>query len=50
VYGRDDLERPTFIRRCREFDFSTEQVGSDMRGAGIAITGALVIVGPADRT
>jgi DNA-binding transcriptional MerR regulator len=26
VYGRDDVERLTFIRRCREFDFSIEQV------------------------
>jgi DNA-binding transcriptional MerR regulator len=26
VYSRDDLERLTFIRRCREFDFSIEQV------------------------
>jgi MerR family transcriptional regulator, copper efflux regulator len=26
VYSRDDVERPTFIRRCREFDFSIEQV------------------------
>jgi DNA-binding transcriptional MerR regulator len=25
VYGRDDVERLTFIRRCREFDFSIEQ-------------------------
>jgi DNA-binding transcriptional MerR regulator len=26
VYTRDDVERLTFIRRCREFDFSIEQV------------------------
>lgn len=26
VYGRNDVERLTFIRRCREFDFSIEQV------------------------
>src|SRR5262245_10403983 len=26
VYGYDDLERLTFIRRCREFDFSIDQV------------------------
>jgi len=26
VYSRDDVERLTFIRRCREFDFSNEQV------------------------
>jgi DNA-binding transcriptional MerR regulator len=26
VYSRDDVERLTFIRRCREFDFSIEQV------------------------
>src|SRR5262245_37172009 len=26
VYSRDDLERLTFIRRCREFDFSIQQV------------------------
>jgi DNA-binding transcriptional MerR regulator len=26
VYGRDDVERLTFIRRCRAFDFSIEQV------------------------
>jgi DNA-binding transcriptional MerR regulator len=26
VYTRDDIERLTFIRRCREFDFSIEQV------------------------
>jgi DNA-binding transcriptional MerR regulator len=26
VYGRADVERLTFIRRCREFDFSIEQV------------------------
>lgn len=26
VYGRDDVERLTFIRRCREFDFSIDQV------------------------
>lgn len=26
VYGAGDAERLTFIRRCREFDFSIEQV------------------------
>jgi DNA-binding transcriptional MerR regulator len=26
VYGRADVERLTFIRRCREFDFSIDQV------------------------
>lgn len=26
VYGRTDVDRLTFIRRCREFDFSIEQV------------------------
>jgi DNA-binding transcriptional MerR regulator len=26
VYSRQDVERLTFIRRCREFDFSIEQV------------------------
>lgn len=26
VYSREDVERLTFIRRCREFDFSVEQV------------------------
>jgi DNA-binding transcriptional MerR regulator len=26
VYSRGDVERLTFIRRCREFDFSIEQV------------------------
>lgn len=26
VYSRDDVERLTFIRRCRDFDFSIEQV------------------------
>jgi DNA-binding transcriptional MerR regulator len=26
VYSRHDVERLTFIRRCREFDFSIEQV------------------------
>ena len=26
VYGRDDVERLTFIRRCRDFDFSIDQV------------------------
>ena len=26
VYSRDDVERLTFIRRCRKFDFSIEQV------------------------
>ena len=26
VYGRPDVERLTFIRRCREFDFTIEQV------------------------
>jgi len=26
VYTREDVERLTFIRRCREFDFSIEQV------------------------
>jgi DNA-binding transcriptional MerR regulator len=26
VYSRDDVDRLTFIRRCREFDFSIEQV------------------------
>lgn len=26
VYTRDDVERLTFIRRCREFDFSIDQV------------------------
>lgn len=26
VYAQDDVERLTFIRRCREFDFSIEQV------------------------
>jgi DNA-binding transcriptional MerR regulator len=26
VYARDDVERLTFIRRCREFDFSIDQV------------------------
>lgn len=26
VYSRDDVERLRFIRRCREFDFSIEQV------------------------
>jgi DNA-binding transcriptional MerR regulator len=26
VYTRADVERLTFIRRCREFDFSIEQV------------------------
>jgi DNA-binding transcriptional MerR regulator len=26
VYGRADIERLTFIRRCREFDFSIKQV------------------------
>src|SRR5262245_15986808 len=26
VYSRDDVERLTFIRRCREFDFSIDQV------------------------
>lgn len=26
VYSRADVERLTFIRRCREFDFSIEQV------------------------
>lgn len=26
VYGRDDLDRVTFIHRCREFDFSLDQI------------------------
>jgi DNA-binding transcriptional MerR regulator len=26
VYDRDDVEQLTFIRRCREFDFSIKQV------------------------
>jgi len=26
VYSRQDVERLTLIRRCREFDFSIEQV------------------------
>lgn len=26
IYGRADVERLTFIRRCREFDFSIDQV------------------------
>lgn len=26
VYTREDVDRLTFIRRCREFDFSIEQV------------------------
>jgi DNA-binding transcriptional MerR regulator len=26
VYGRNDVEHLTFIRRCREFDFSIDQV------------------------
>jgi len=26
VYSRDDVERLTFIRRCRAFDFSIEEV------------------------
>ena len=26
VYSRQDVDRLTFIRRCREFDFSIEQV------------------------
>src|SRR3990170_4276658 len=26
VYSREDVEQLTFIRRCREFDFSIEQV------------------------
>jgi DNA-binding transcriptional MerR regulator len=26
VYDRDDVERLTFIRRCRAFDFSIDQV------------------------
>ena len=26
IYGRADVERLTFIRRCRAFDFSIEQV------------------------
>lgn len=26
IYGRADVERLTFIRRCREFDFSIQQV------------------------
>lgn len=26
VYSRDDIDRLTFIRRCRDFDFSIEQV------------------------
>jgi DNA-binding transcriptional MerR regulator len=26
VYSRDDVERLTFIRHCRDFDFSIEQV------------------------
>jgi DNA-binding transcriptional MerR regulator len=26
VYSRDDVERLTFIRRCRDFDFSIDQV------------------------
>jgi len=26
IYDRDDVDRLTFIRRCREFDFSIEQV------------------------
>jgi DNA-binding transcriptional MerR regulator len=26
IYGRDDVARLTFIRRCREFNFSIEQV------------------------
>jgi DNA-binding transcriptional MerR regulator len=26
VYSREDVERLTFIRRCRDFDFSIEQV------------------------
>jgi DNA-binding transcriptional MerR regulator len=26
VYSRDDIELLTFIRRCREFDFSIEEV------------------------
>ena len=26
VYGREDVEHLTFIRRCREFDFSIKQV------------------------
>ena len=26
IYGRQDVERLTFIRRCREFDFPIEQV------------------------
>jgi DNA-binding transcriptional MerR regulator len=28
VYSRDDVMRLTFIRRCREFDFSIDQVGA----------------------
>lgn len=28
VYGEGDIERLTFIRRCREFGFSVEQVRS----------------------
>lgn len=31
VYGRADVERLTFIRRCREFDFSIEQVRTLVR-------------------
>lgn len=26
LYSRDDVERLTFVRRCRDFDFSIEQV------------------------
>lgn len=26
VYSRDDVERLTFIRRCRDFDFSIKQI------------------------
>jgi DNA-binding transcriptional MerR regulator len=26
IYGEDDIQRLTFIRRCREFGFSVEQV------------------------
>ena len=31
VYGDDDVKRLTFIRRCREFGFSIEQVRSLVR-------------------
>lgn len=32
VYSREDVERLTFIRRCREFDFSIEPCDTSCAG------------------